>query len=69
MTLIDGKATAATIKAEIAARVEEIIAAGGKRPHLAAILVGHDGGSETYVARMLARAYSSKKSCVVRTSA
>ena len=50
MTLIDGKATAATIKAEIAARVEEIIANGGKRPHLAAILVGHDGGSETYVA-------------------
>lgn len=50
MTLIDGKATAATIKAEIADRVEEIIAAGGKRPHLAAILVGHDGGSETYVA-------------------
>ena len=50
MTLIDGKATAATIKAEIAARVEEIIASGGKRPHLAAILVGHDGGSETYVA-------------------
>ena len=50
MTLIDGKATAATIKAEIAARVEEIIAGGGKRPHLAAILVGHDGGSETYVA-------------------
>lgn len=50
MTLIDGKATAATIKAEIAARVEEIIAAEGKRPHLAAILVGHDGGSETYVA-------------------
>lgn len=50
MTIIDGKATAATIKAEIAARVEEIIAAGGKRPHLAAILVGHDGGSETYVA-------------------
>ena len=50
MTRIDGKATAATIKAEIAARVEEIIAAGGKRPHLAAILVGHDGGSETYVA-------------------
>lgn len=50
MTFIDGKATAATIKAEIAARVEEIIAAGGKRPHLAAILVGHDGGSETYVA-------------------
>lgn len=50
MTLIDGKATAATIKAEIAERVKEIVAQGGKRPHLAAILVGHDGGSETYVA-------------------
>ncbi len=49
MTLIDGKATAATIKEEIAARVAEIVEAGGKRPHLAAILVGHDGGSETYV--------------------
>ena len=49
MKLIDGKATAATIKEEIGQRVKEIIAAGGKRPHLAAILVGHDGGSETYV--------------------
>ena len=49
MTLIDGKATAATIKAEIAEEVRAIIAAGGKQPHLAAILVGHDGGSETYV--------------------
>ncbi|MBR5150745.1 MAG: bifunctional methylenetetrahydrofolate dehydrogenase/methenyltetrahydrofolate cyclohydrolase FolD, partial [Bacteroidaceae bacterium] len=38
------------IKKEIAAEVNEIIAKGGKRPHLAAILVGHDGGSETYVA-------------------
>lgn len=50
MELIDGKATAAAIKKEIAAEVEQIVAAGGKRPHLAAILVGHDGGSETYVA-------------------
>lgn len=50
MELIDGKAIAATIKKEIAAEVEKIIAQGGKRPHLAAILVGHDGGSETYVA-------------------
>ena len=50
MQLIDGKAIAATIKKEIAEEVEKIIAAGGKRPHLAAILVGHDGGSETYVA-------------------
>ena len=49
MTLIDGKATAAAIKQEIAAEVEEIVKNGGKRPHLAAILVGHDGGSETYV--------------------
>ena len=49
MTLIDGKATAAAIKQEIAAEVSEIIAQGGKQPHLAAILVGHDGGSETYV--------------------
>ena len=48
-TLIDGKATAATIKAEIAERVKQIVAQGGKRPHLAAVLVGHDGGSETYV--------------------
>lgn len=50
MQLIDGKAIAATIKKEIAQEVEKIIAGGGKRPHLAAILVGHDGGSETYVA-------------------
>lgn len=49
MTLIDGKATAAAIKKEIAAEVNEIINNGVKRPHLAAILVGHDGGSETYV--------------------
>jgi len=49
MELIDGKATAATIKAEIKQEVERIVAGGGKRPHLAAILVGHDGGSETYV--------------------
>ena len=50
MTLIDGKAISAQIKQEIAAEVAEIVAKGGKRPHLAAILVGHDGGSETYVA-------------------
>ncbi|MBR1682112.1 MAG: bifunctional methylenetetrahydrofolate dehydrogenase/methenyltetrahydrofolate cyclohydrolase FolD [Bacteroidaceae bacterium] len=48
-SFIDGKATAAAIKAEIAEEVKKIVAAGGKRPHLAAILVGHDGGSETYV--------------------
>ena len=50
MQLIDGKAISAQIKQEIAQEVEEIVAAGGKRPHLAAILVGHDGGSESYVA-------------------
>ena len=49
MNLIDGKATAAKIKEEIALEVEQIVAGGGKRPHLAAVLVGHDGGSETYV--------------------
>ena len=50
MELIDGKATAAAIKQEIAQEVSEMVARGEKRPHLAAILVGHDGGSETYVA-------------------
>ena len=50
MQLIDGKAVATQIKKEIATEVDEILANGGKRPHLAAILVGHDGGSETYVA-------------------
>jgi len=49
MQLIDGKATAAAIKAEIAEKVKRIMAAGGKQPHLVAVLVGHDGGSETYV--------------------
>ena len=50
MKLIDGKAIAAQIKQEIALEVAQIKAAGGKTPHLAAVLVGHDGGSETYVA-------------------
>ncbi len=49
MQIIDGKATAAAIKAQIAEEVAKLTAAGGKRPHLAAVLVGHDGGSETYV--------------------
>ncbi|MDR1562207.1 MAG: bifunctional methylenetetrahydrofolate dehydrogenase/methenyltetrahydrofolate cyclohydrolase FolD [Dysgonamonadaceae bacterium] len=50
MQLIDGKKIAAEIKAEIAGEVKEIYLSKGKQPHLAAILVGHDGGSETYVA-------------------
>jgi len=50
MQLIDGKATAAAIKQEIAEEVKQMLADGKRAPHLAAILVGHDGGSETYVA-------------------
>ena len=53
MELIDGKKAAAEIKQEIAAAVEKRIAEGKRRPHLAAILVGHDGGSETYVAHKI----------------
>ncbi len=49
MILIDGKETAGQIKLEIAREVEDIIARGGKRPHLAAVLVGNDPASETYV--------------------
>ena len=49
MVILDGKATADTIKEEIANKVEAIIKRGGKRPHLAAILVGDDGASQTYV--------------------
>lgn len=50
MQIIDGKKTAATIKEEIAARVKEIVDRGGRRPHLVGVLVGHDGGSESYMA-------------------
>ncbi len=53
MTLIDGKKTAADIKAEIAEKVKEMVAAGHRAPHLVAILVGHDGGSESYVANKI----------------
>ena len=48
-TLLDGKTTSKQIKNEIAEEVKQILANGGKRPHLAAILVGNDGASETYV--------------------
>jgi methylenetetrahydrofolate dehydrogenase (NADP+)/methenyltetrahydrofolate cyclohydrolase len=48
--ILDGKATSAAIKARIAEKVKEIVARGGKRPHLTAILVGSDGASMTYVA-------------------
>ncbi len=50
MELIDGKAIAQAIRSEISAEVEEMKSRGERVPHLAAILVGHDGGSETYVA-------------------
>ena len=50
MQIIDGKETAKTIKAEIRSEVDAMISAGKRAPHLAAVLVGHDGGSETYVA-------------------
>jgi len=50
MILIDGKKTAGEIKQEIAEEVKLILASGKRAPHLAAVLVGHDGGSESYVA-------------------
>ena len=53
MQIIDGKATAKQIRQEIAAEVESMVAKGLRRPHLAAVLVGHDGGSETYVANKI----------------
>ena len=67
MQLIDGKAVAAQIKQEIAQEVAGIVAAGGKQPHLAAVLVGHDGGSETYVAaKVKACAECGFKSTLIR---
>ncbi len=67
MELIDGKKVAGEIKREIAAEVENIVAAGDRRPHLAAILVGHDGGSETYVAnKVKACAECGFKSSLIR---
>ena len=67
MELIDGKAVAAQIKQEIALEVSKIKEAGGKTPHLAAILVGHDGGSETYVAhKVKACAECGFKSTLIR---
>lgn len=50
MNIIDGKLISQQIKAEIAEEVKAMLAAGKRAPHLAVIIVGHDGGSETYVA-------------------
>ena len=67
MKLIDGKQTAAEIKAEIAREVEQMVSQGRKRPHLAAVLVGHDGGSETYVKnKVLACEQCGFKSTLIR---
>lgn len=67
MVIIDGKETAMEIKQEIAKQVREMIAEGKKQPHLAAILVGHDGGSETYVAnKVKACAECGFKSTLIR---
>lgn len=67
MQLIDGKEIARQIKAEIASEVAAIKNNGGKTPHLAAILVGHDGGSETYVAhKVKACAECGFKSTLIR---
>ena len=49
MTVLDGKESSNRIKDRLASEVAEIKAAGGKIPHLAAILVGEDGASQTYV--------------------
>ena len=48
--ILDGRKVSAEIKEEIKLRVQDIVAKGGRKPHLGALLVGHDGGSETYVA-------------------
>ena len=53
MQIIDGKKISEQIKLEIAEEVKAMMAKGAKQPHLAAILVGHDGGSETYVAHKI----------------
>lgn len=67
MQIIDGKATSQKVKDEIAAEVAQIKSNGGKIPHLAAILVGHDGGSETYVAaKIKACEYVGFKSSLIR---
>ncbi len=67
MQIIDGKTTSQKVKDEIAAEVAQIKEKGGKVPHLAAILVGHDGGSETYVAaKIKACEYVGFKSSLIR---
>jgi len=50
MQLLDGKYVSEKVKVEIAAEAAKILERTGRKPHLVAVLVGHDGGSETYVA-------------------
>ena len=50
MQLLDGKYVSEKLKGEIAHEAANILAKTGRKPHLCAVLVGHDGGSETYVA-------------------
>ncbi len=67
MVILDGKQTSAALKEEIKAEVVKFKAGGGKIPHLAVILVGHDGGSETYVAsKVKACEYVGFKSSLIR---
>lgn len=67
MTILDGKTTADAIKLEIAEKVKSIVGNGGKRPHLAAILVGEDGASQTYVGnKEKACSFVGFKSTIVR---
>lgn len=66
-TLIDGKKISAEIKEEVAEEVKKLKRAGHRAPHLAAVLVGHDGGSETYVAhKVKACEYVGFESTLVR---
>ncbi|MCA6437954.1 MAG: bifunctional 5,10-methylenetetrahydrofolate dehydrogenase/5,10-methenyltetrahydrofolate cyclohydrolase [Bacteroidota bacterium] len=53
MQLIDGKKISALIQEQIAEEVKLLLKEGKKQPHLAAVLVGNDGGSETYVANKI----------------
>lgn len=50
MQLLDGKYVSEKLKVEIAEKAAEYLQRSGRKPHLVAVLVGHDGGSETYVA-------------------
>ena len=50
MIILDGKIASASVRQTLKQQVEEIVTKGGRKPHLAAILVGNDGASETYVA-------------------